>query len=118
MPVKRVNPCQLSIGHIDAPERQKLADELSAEISRKGSQLHLTQILLEDERYLGKRSGSWDQRRQHREKLKGLEATEAELESEIHELEEKLCQFGDHPKFRTPVVEGYGLADALRKLRN
>ena len=49
MLVKRVHDDQLSIGkHIRAPERQKLADELAAEIVRKGDQLRLTQLLLED----------------------------------------------------------------------
>ena len=114
MSVKRVNPCQLSIGHINAPERQKLADDLAEEILRKGDQLHFTQLRLEDELYRGKRSSSWGQRRQ----LKALQAREAELEDEIRKLEENLCQLGGHPKFRTPVVEGYGLADALRRLRN
>lgn len=117
MPVRRVNFCQLTLGHIDAPERQRLADELAAEILRKRDQFRLTQLLLKDEIYLGKRSGFWGQRRQHREKLKALQEREAELVAEIRELEEKLCQLGGHPKFRTPVVEGYGLADALRKLR-
>ncbi|MDP2650782.1 MAG: hypothetical protein Q8P04_01670 [bacterium] len=106
MPVKRVNPNQLSIGkHIRAPERQKLADELAAEIVRKGDQLRLTQLLLKIESPFSSQS-------------KKLREREAELVALIKKLDEELCQLGGHPRFRTPVVEGYGLADALRRLRN
>ena len=107
MPVKQVHPDQLSIGkHIRAPERQRLADDLDAEIDRKQHQLRRTRFLLEDERYLGKHPGSQE-----------LQARETELVADLQRLDEKLCQLGGHPKFRTPIVEGYGLADALRKLR-
>ena len=105
MPVKRVHERQLSIGkHIRAPERQRLADELKAEIARKRDQFHLTRLLLKGESPFSGQS-------------KELRAREAELDAEIRGLDEKLCQLGGHPKFRTPVVEGYGLADALRRLR-
>lgn len=103
MPVKRVNLCQLSIGHINAPERQRLADELLAEIGRKQDRLRLTQLLLKIEKPFGDRS----------EKLR---VREAELDAEIKKLDEELCQLGWHPRFRTPVVEGPGLAAALRRL--
>ncbi|MEX2032971.1 MAG: hypothetical protein WD889_00220 [Candidatus Colwellbacteria bacterium] len=104
VPARRVNPCQLSIGHINAPERQKLADELSAEIGRKKDQLRLTQLLLKSEKPFSNLA----------EKLR---AREAELDAEIRELDRMLCQLGGHPRFRTPVVEGCGLADALRTER-
>ena len=114
MPVKRVHERQLSIGkHIRAPERQRLADDLDAEIDRKQHQLRLPRLslrlLLEDERDLGNRPGHWEQWE--------LQARETELVADLRKLEKKLCQLGGHPNFRTPVVEGYGLADALRELR-
>lgn len=106
MPVRRVHERQLSIDkHIRAPERQRLADELAVEIRRKQHQLRCTRLRLEDERYLGRHPGSQE-----------LQARETELVADLRRLEEKLCQLGGHPNFRTPIVEGYGLADVLRKL--
>lgn len=102
MPVKRVHEHQLSLGkHLKAPERQRLADELAVEIGRKQDQLRLTRLLLEAE--------------QHREKLQELQAREAELVAKVKKLEGKWAELGGHPTFRTPVVEGYGLANAIRK---
>ena len=114
MPKRRVHHDQLDFHrHADAPERQRLADDLKAEIDHKQHQLRRTRLflrlLLEDERDLGNRPGHWEQWE--------LQARETELVADLRKLEKKLCQLGGHPNFRTPVVEGYGLADALRELR-
>lgn len=118
MSKKRVLEGQLDFRrHTNAAERQKIADELNIELVAKRDQLRLTQLLIKDEVYLGNRPGPWDQWKKHREDLKNLREREEELAREIQRIEQAIADLGGHPRFRLPVVHGYGLGDALRRER-
>ncbi|MBI2594663.1 MAG: hypothetical protein HYW38_00145 [Candidatus Colwellbacteria bacterium] len=118
MPRTRVNENQLSLGkHLKAPERQQKADELEEDLVLKEKQLEAVRRAIEAEEYTGNRPGFWDRWKQHCENLRVLRTREAELDSQIRELKEKRKKLGGHPNFRLPVVEGFGLADALRAER-
>lgn len=112
MPRKKVHDNQLDFGrHLRATERVLSADELEALIAEREEALRLCRLEQENEVELPQKGQA------HYEELERLVDEEIALMGEIQRLEamRRKLNFAGHSRFRTPAVEGYGLANAIRR---